>query len=591
MLTIFALVVHPDGLTWILLGKIRDFISDMFSILGRCLEFFVNDYGVFPTIIASATLAAMLFIVFVVLRTLSPKKKTKSNHNNNPVNKERKKKKKKGGNARYRRDHNHHHRSNRIKSLSKPQSQSAEEMEDASTEAMPCSPMPSQPPSDISGNTSKMPSSLSKDVSDSSLDVPSLSASPPTKTTEKNSTEQIKKVVANDDLPTSHGATNKLKEYRTRRRMMSNSTLDTTPLSDDQSCGSTSVMSFPSVSVNSNRSGNLSRKSNKGSGSSPRRVKHQGIVKSPKNVEKRSGKKKKGVPMESSLSSRWDALKPEISGKDKTNNYQHANGNTNNKKHSQQQQEQQRHHRGNGRRGPGTNGNGPSRKGRKNQKSANTEKPTVDRKPIMTMPGSCSVSSTSAKNVRIKTKGLSLVTSNRKENNCSTWSTNSDKYPVLNSCTNSPPSINMPPPPPGFQNSPLMSRFEKGNVDQHQHKQQQHHANNDLTVPTLFETPIVVRPLSEQHRNNFSRIGIPVAPPQQQTVGISPKFFPPASNVSSSNGFFSENTIGDTRIHENPFSRSNNHNSMSRHQANLDSQIEADMQELGGQMAGSILDF
>merc|ERR1712078_667103 len=34
LLTIFALVVHPDGLTWILLGKLRDAISAVFSAMG-----------------------------------------------------------------------------------------------------------------------------------------------------------------------------------------------------------------------------------------------------------------------------------------------------------------------------------------------------------------------------------------------------------------------------------------------------------------------------------------------------------------------------------------------------------------------------
>jgi len=562
LLTIFALVVHPDGLTWILLGKLRDAIYAVFSALGQSLEFLINDYGVFPTIIAATTLAIMFFIVFVVIRTLSPKNtKNSSNKHNNTLQNERKKKKKKGGNARHRREHNHHHnhhRSNRIKSSSR--SQTGEEMENASTVASPRSPSPmsSLPPSEVQDDALSSPSLPSKDTIDSPINVPSLSAPSPTiATTNVERNERVEQT-AHDKVPISNGLNNS-KESRTRRRMMSGSTLDTTPLSDDQSCGSTSVRSFPSVSIKSNRSNN----NNKGSGSTtPRRVKRHGTVKSPKNPERNSGMKNMSAAMESSVPSRWDALRPEQGNGTKintTNVYSshHANGSTIGKKQNQQQQQQQQQHprnnRGNPRRGHGMNGIGKSRKGRQNQKYvATNEHPT----PAASVPVASSGSSMRVNNIR------SPIAATREQNDCAAWSstTSTTVNPVLNSCTASPQSnSNTPAPPPGFRNVSTV------------HEQQ---ANNDLLVNALFETPLAMR-----HENKFSRASeTRISPQNNNNVAvISPSFFPSTRSTR-------------TMIQENPFSNNNN-NIMSHHQTNFDSQIEADLHELGGQMAGSILDF
>jgi len=388
--------------------------------------------------------------------------------------------------------------------------------------------------------------------------------------------------------------------------MMSSSTLDTTPLCDDQSCGSTSVRSYPSVSVNSNRSGNT-KTSSIGSGSTPsRRGKRPGALKSPKNMNmdrNSTGQKNKSAtivasPVESSVSSRWDALKPENSGSNSSNthSHHHANGNTNNKKYhqyqqQQQQQQQQRHHRGIIRRGQGVNGNGPNRKGRHNQNSVN-ELPMINRNPAVTIPGSSSLSSLN--NVRSKINEVSPIASTRQHNNgfvTSSTISATTTNPVLNSYTTSPRTNNMPPPPPGFQNVSIMSGLEERKVDQHQH-----HENIDLSVPTLFDTPFVIRSASEQHQKNdwktdpSVRAAIAVSSPQCAAV-IAPDFFPSSSLVPSYGG---ASNGGTTIIQENPFSSNINathNNTMSRHQENLDSQIEADLQELGGQMAGSILDF
>ena len=266
----------------------RDAIYAVFSALAQCLEFLVNDYGVFPTIIAATTFAIMVFLVFVVLRTLSPKNRLRdsnnNNNNNNMHNHDKKKKKKKGGTARNRREH--HHRSNRIKHT---QLHSGV-VENDSTEGTPSSPMSSPPPSGLHNDTSSSPSpspSLNNAAKDSPTPAPSSSISA-TAATNVDGNENIKQTTNNMSM--SNGANNKsattvnAKDNRTRRRMMSGSTLDTTPLADDQSCGSTSVRSYPSVSVNSNRSGNT-KASSIGSGSTPsRRGKRPGALKSPKNM-------------------------------------------------------------------------------------------------------------------------------------------------------------------------------------------------------------------------------------------------------------------------------------------------------------------
>jgi len=315
-------------------------------------------------------------------------------------------------------------------------------------------------------------------------------------------------------------------------------------------------------------------------------------VKSPKNNAERSnsnGKKNKGSPSaESLVSSRWDALKPEngsnnnvghSSSSSSNNSYNnhhhhHANGNGNvvNKK-------QPRFQRGNGRRGPGNNGNGSNnRKGRPNQNSFtnNEQRP--------------SVLSSSANNIRSKVHEVLPPASTRqnKDFNSSTAAmTASTSIPLLNSYSVSPQpnnSINVPAPPPGFQNVPIASSLEKNKKDLHQRPK-----NNNFKIPPLFETPPLIL-------NHTSRAAIIAPPPPQYNGAIaSHDLFPPASFVPSYGGLSNGGSTSSTKIQENPFRNDNNniHDiTMPRyHQEHLDSQIEADLQELGGQMAGSILDF
>jgi len=97
MLTVFCFVVHPDGLTWIMLGKVR---SAMLSLLQSSTTFWtmlIHDYGIISTIAAGLTLAAIGCLLAIMLRTLTPRKRERlSQLHHAQQHPERKKKKKKG---------------------------------------------------------------------------------------------------------------------------------------------------------------------------------------------------------------------------------------------------------------------------------------------------------------------------------------------------------------------------------------------------------------------------------------------------------------------------------------------------------------
>lgn len=180
----------------------------------------------------------------------------------------------------------------------------------------------------------------------------------------------------------------------------------------------------------------------------------------------------------------------------------------------------------------------------------------------------------------------------REQQDGATWpkpsATNTTTTTFLGSSTVSPESNSAPTLPPGFQGgSSAAHGVETNYKDRHDSR---YHGNDDSLVTALFETPLAIPPLSEREERNFSRASPRKPSPQQRNeiAVISPDFFAPAAN--SSGGLLSGGS--GSRIQENPFASSNNkHDISSRHQANLDSQIEADLHELGGQMAGSILDF
>jgi len=69
-LTAFAFVVHPDGLTWILLGRLRDGIQYIFRSSTLCLSM-IKD-GTVPTLAASGSLAGLIAVAGVIHRAMRP---------------------------------------------------------------------------------------------------------------------------------------------------------------------------------------------------------------------------------------------------------------------------------------------------------------------------------------------------------------------------------------------------------------------------------------------------------------------------------------------------------------------------------------
>ncbi|OEU16331.1 hypothetical protein FRACYDRAFT_261206 [Fragilariopsis cylindrus CCMP1102] len=624
LLTIFALVVHPDGGTWIMLGKLRDAILTVLSTLAQSWEFLVNDYGVFPTIAAATTLATLLFLVFIVLRTLSPKNRNRSgtNHNNNHNNSnvhhnEKKRRKKKGSNNRHKRDqnHNHHnHRSNRIKKNSDlpthqetpPLPGSSSSSSSSSSSPVSISPRPSNihdninshhayasslPPScpslilDTADATCTTNSSLNEPISESGSTTPTstnvvnhggtTSAEGSSRMSNISIGTQCDYTVATNDTT---NTTNAGKDNTSRRRMMSGSTLDTTAMSDDQSCGSASVRSYPSVSVNSNRSsggGNVNANgSGSGNGVDTKIMNKKGTTGTGTNNSRRAAKrstrsnagKKNKAPtptVETSVSSRWDALKPDHN--DCNKNYisssspHRANGKLNNS--NIKNQHQQRYQRGNNRRVGHHVGNETS--SRKGRQLAVNEPPMIDRNLSNNKAASMQKSSPA----RRWSNEISLPIASLTPTTSTPTAAATISSPGLNPFASSSSNIK-PLPPPGFQ--------EKANVGL------LHNNNEDILMtapPKLFDTsPHVINDWRTAEDSSTAAAASMMMTSSPQRVVLSPEFFQSSSSTGT--------------IQENPFCNNNNSNTVSTPTYRRDnSQIEAELQELGGQMAGSILDF
>jgi len=230
ILTIMAFVVHPDGPTWIMLGKIRDGIMSLFH--STCAM--VRDYGIIPTMFAATTLAALGFLLQIMHRTLKHKK-LESNQRTNGTVPTLKKKKRKG--------HHHHHHGRggggggghhgggnhrgRIKTSSNGVG--------------------------INNNSSKQ--SHTTTITPTSNTTTILSTKPIPERKAVHNDEHDDLLVGNISLTTASSSNplnaqnNELQEAVSpaRQRMMSSSTAETLLIADDQSCGSTSVMSIASA--------------------------------------------------------------------------------------------------------------------------------------------------------------------------------------------------------------------------------------------------------------------------------------------------------------------------------------------------------
>ena len=295
--------------------------------------------------------------------------------------------------------------------------------------------------------------------------------------------------------------------------------METTLLSDDQSCESTSAFSDPSLSISWNRSGDKSRNKNKAL--TPRRGKRGGGGggggKQARTINQSNSGKQKGSTRNSKtpqVSSRWDALKPEV----ELGNV--SGGKTNNQNHVQQPQQ----------------GRGDLNGGQKARVHQQAKSPGKKSTPRSSRRGGTGKNSAVSANGKPFTPGV---------NKAST------------------PVRSVPSPPPGFDNNKAAPAPALCPVHSWEGMSSPGFASNDR--PSKKDDQDVLTALLQ-------------APPatsgsRSWDVAAGKEFVPQACN-----NYVPFGGIETTKVKENPFD-------------NTDSQIEAELQELGGQMAGSILDF
>eukprot|EP00529_Nitzschia_sp_RCC80_P011376 CAMPEP_0113483526 /NCGR_PEP_ID=MMETSP0014_2-20120614/23478_1 /TAXON_ID=2857 /ORGANISM="Nitzschia sp." /LENGTH=639 /DNA_ID=CAMNT_0000377073 /DNA_START=365 /DNA_END=2284 /DNA_ORIENTATION=+ /assembly_acc=CAM_ASM_000159 len=290
VLTIFALVVHPDGFTWVVLGKIRDFVYTVFSAIADCWEV----VGIFPTIAALMTLSALFFLVFLVVRTLTSKTPKRASQQSQDKRKKKKKKdqKSRGG----RRDDNHRNKNRSVPFRIQPRTeQQQEKLEERKIE-------PEKDADSVSTNVSSGSVLTPLPELSTSIENPTRGASSRSRSESPTGSSDATGSTA-DDIAVA-GTTKK------RNRVSSSSTQDTTPSLDDISCSSTSVRSYPSVSVSSSRSKDKSRSPKPVRSPSRKGGKSSGTRSS--KTQSSGGSSKKEIQTEPTTpSSRWDALKPD----------------------------------------------------------------------------------------------------------------------------------------------------------------------------------------------------------------------------------------------------------------------------------------
>lgn len=95
LLTIVALIVHPDGLTWYFLGKFVDGLKTVWKCIISCWAMLLDDYGIFTTICAVMTLVSIGAILALLLKNARKAPKRASSQPNPPKQRKQKSKSKK----------------------------------------------------------------------------------------------------------------------------------------------------------------------------------------------------------------------------------------------------------------------------------------------------------------------------------------------------------------------------------------------------------------------------------------------------------------------------------------------------------------
>jgi hypothetical protein len=514
----------------------------LFHTSAQCWNLVVQDYGVIPTIAAATTFAVLLFLSFCVLRTLAPRGSAngKTPHPHPPE----KKKKKRKGQARHRGGGAGAATNNGARIKSPPQPSIPEQ----------------SPPPDVTPWT-PMSSSAQTVVVNPTVPCPEMKELP-------------EATSVSIPLCSSPG---KPYEKERRSRVPSVSSLDTTALSDDQSSESTSVRSIrsiPSVSVSSSRSygdqeAQLQQSNKKSNTPSNRRNKKNGKGKPPKVVAAAD------APLVAS--SRWDALKPKSPS---SHNHVLSSSRTKSPNHhpGSQQQQQHGHYNNHGT----SNNNNNNNNHHNNSKHHGRGGVRNNRKGGGRHHNSNNHQQSSAAANTFFSKNAPAARSK------SPVQSNNNTLPRPRSPVSPPLLVSkrmdgqllvsnpIPPPPPGLGPLPsAMSSLGAVAAVPGGMTRMSYNNNNNTTIAsgaTMFGNQYAANHVATSPEDPFKY--------------VSHSFL--TSNAQLSSHFGSSNNNSDAaqnfslprqnRVKENPF-------------APDDSQIEADLQELGGQMAGSILDF
>jgi hypothetical protein len=576
-----------------------------------CWGIIVSDYGLITTVAAAATFAALVLLIWIMHRTLSPRSKRP----NRPLPSTEKKRKKRKGHMR------HHHcrngsgtgagsaNSSDITQIKTPDGTSCISSDkplesppspnrlDAVTPIPPC-----PPPSILEGYPLALSSTME---SPSSPQMPALDSSLLATTTATIPRGDSSSLVTNDeDLVHPLWAS----DERSRSRVHSVSTVDTSTMSDDQSCGSTSVRSSPSMSVTSSTlgsaekgraskskdtnsrdgsiNGSVTNNSKSGNPNSRRQQHKRGGVKSASKLERNKHNNQATADVPMVASSRWDALKPSAKH-DHPNSSNHYNHNT---------------HRFNGRGGGRGSRKGRSPTGARDGVVANGANPSAGSESFFSLGPSPAVPNTTT--LLTETHNLNrpvaqsapVVSRSPSPNNTMTALPLMSTMPASNHYT---PTTFPPPPPPGLGPLPVVggggarlavaSSFSPTNSSlygshgldlsptMNLNWDWQNGAFSSLNTEMPFSA---MDSILNTHRQAQIQHVTGTATPNWmgcrdlQESGASTK--DQRQPILAPSGFSGPQY---SPLKENPFAPDD------------DSQIEADLQELGGRMAGSILDF
>ena len=514
-------------------------MKSFFRFSNECWDLAVEEYGLIPTFGAVSTVVVIFFLFFFMGRTLRQRRRSSSTNNSGTTAhhaSSEKKKKKRRGHARHRGGGGgagSNSNTTRIKS----------------SDSTPTSNTPERPSSERSSNLpdSTVLTPVSTSGRTIGCSVPEMKELPETTTANTSSESSVPAL-------SSPGRQQKNGGKENRSRITSVSTLDTTALSDDQSCESSSVRSIPSVSVGSTRSSskdpeaqypkqqrNNKQKKSNNTPSSNRRNKKTGKNSTIANDNAALPSETTSAPAPLVRNSRWDALKPSTSPNNSSSqqheqqqHQSHGGGHyDNNFGHGNNINSSHYLHKHHGRGGAGRGGRG-SRKGRGGggRHNANNRHHHQNTPKTTTTPNPNSPTVSSGLRPPVSPQSLTKRTMN----------------PI-------------PPPPPGFTSGNGTSGGDA--VIRGAPAAAFFLSNNNLADRTAS--------------SNTSEDSLKYVSDSFLSGGAGAASTSPSR--SSINGW---NHRQHVKVKENPFAPDND---------DSERRIEDDLQNLGDQMAGSILDF